>query len=181
MADATCAAVSIGTLATTAHVRYTHLPFPNTPVTRFIGIKSPTTLQGVSLSVCQLSVLLGGEYALTKFGNTPRDSVENWIMDTPLLCLYRRAIWGKSRRLEINFQDPGRSGGQVEGAIKTAPRNHIHITYIAPAHVTAVKFATHLRMCVMAKLSWRPCCQELHLRRVKDTCLHGADGSTLHA
>ena len=93
-----------------------HIPFPNTPVLRGIGLKWPTC-QSEPLTYCQRAVVLGADFGVGHITDIPRSAIEYAVVNSPPLCLYRHVLWGASRHFAQNLPDlryiEGRAGGQV--------------------------------------------------------------------
>ena len=81
-----------------------HIPFPNTPVLRGIGLKWPT-IQTEQLSYCQRAVVLGADYQFGQMDDISRSAIEHAVVNAPPLCMYRHALWGASRHFPRNLPD----------------------------------------------------------------------------
>lgn len=131
-----------------------HLPFPNTPAVRGIGIRWPQTKQGMSLTTLQRDVVFGGAYQMVDRPGINRHRAESRAVRTHPLCLYRHVIWGAANcclngvidmRMEMDLQQSrhGRAAGTtvtfpVPSTVDTSPNADYPIS--GQRMVTAAEF-----------------------------------------
>ena len=114
MEDTTGAIVSVVTDVNMGfYAGESHIPFPNTPALRGIGLKWSLTAHGETLTLTQRAVVLGADFVFNQVTDMARTAIEYAVVSTPPLCLYRHTLWGACQHFQRNLPENGRAGGRV--------------------------------------------------------------------
>ena len=97
--------------------RHPHIPFPNSPVSRGNGMGRPESTQGENTSLVYRAVILG-DFTFLKVPDVSRAIIEDAIVSTPPLCLYRHALWGAQQNFPRNLPH---GGAEQEDRLPSGP------------------------------------------------------------